>query len=356
MAKTAPERLTVAGLAKRLGLSRATVSFVLNGQAETRRIPPATVERVTKAARRLHYRPNLVAQQLAGKRSNAIGVLISTEAIADVRFIQATELLAAKRGIRFIIGQAVGTKEQVREYLDDFRGRGVDGIISIFHNHADFADVVLPELAQFPNVVYYEKPTHADAAAVAAAWWIEPDYYRVAQWGVEHLLEIGRRRIGEVLNNRTFSYAVHRHRGYIETLRKHGRRPEDELIWIMDEQPGLHWTAPFTDELALQAIDELVVAQRADGLVVVNDYYAARLMRALRLRGRRVPEDVAIIGCDNLEVGELIDPPLTTFDLQGPVVARELMELVFARLEGKELPQAERQRVIEPQLVIRNTT
>ena len=227
------------------------------------------------------------------------------------------ELLAAERGIRFILGQAVGTPHRVREYLDDFRDRGVDAIISIFHNHPDFRDTVLPELARFPNVIYYEKPDHADEATVAETWYVEPDYYRVGELGVQYLLNRGRERIALVLNNRAFSYARHRYRAYVETLRAAGHDERQQRVWIMDEQPGVRWTDPFTEALALAAVDELVVRKGADGLVAVNDLYAARLMRALHRRGRRVPDDVAVIGCDNLEFAPLLEPPLTTLDLAG---------------------------------------
>lgn len=356
MAKRESQRMTVAGLAKRLGLSRATVSLVLNDRGKSHRISRVTILRVKAAARRYDYHPNLVARQLAGKRSNAVGVLISTEAVADVRFIQAMEVLAAKRGLRFIIGHALGTPRQVKEYLADFRDRGVDGLISIFHNHPDFRDIVLPELAGFRNVVYYERPDHADRAAVASAWYIEPDYYRVGQLGVRHLLDLGRWPVGLVLNNRAFSYAVHRSRAYTDTMRAAGYTRPGELIWVMSEQPGLRWTEPFTDELALMAVDDLVVRHEVNGLVAVNDLYAAQLIRALRRRGRRVPADVAVVGCDNLEFGPAIEPALTTIDLHGADLARAMMELVFARLEGKKLPRKKHQRVIQPDLVVRDST
>lgn len=356
MANETPHRVTVAEIAQRLALSPTTVSLSLSGRGERHRIPLQTIERVRVAARDMGYRPNLVARQLAGMRSNAIGVLISTEAVADVSLIQAMELLAAKRGLRFIVGHAVGTQGRVKEYLDDFRGRGVDGVISIFHNHPEFRDVVLPELARFQDVVYYERPDHADEATAAGAWYVEPDYYRVGQLGVQHLLERGRQRIALMLNNRAFSYAVHRYRAYVETLTEAGRYPGDALTWIMDEQPGVRWTDPFTDELALRVVDDLVVKNGADGLVVVNDSYAARLIRALHQRGRRVPADVAVIGCDNLEFGPLLEPPLTTIDLHGTKLARAMMDLMFARLDGKTLTQEERQRVMAPDLVVRETT
>jgi len=350
-----PHRVTVAQIAERLALSTTTVSLVLTGRGESHRLSRRTIERVQAAATEMGYRPNLVARQLTGKRSNAVGVLIATQAVADVRLIQAMELLAAERGIRFILGQAVGTPQRVREYLDDFRDRGVDAIISIFHNHPDFRDTVLPELAQFPNVIYYEKPDHADEATVAETWYVEPDYYRVGELGVQYLLDRGRERIALVLNNRAFSYAKHRYRAYVETLRAAGYDEQQQRVWIMDEQPGVRWTDPFTEPLALAAVDELVVTKDADGLVAVNDLYAARLIRALRRRGRRVPDDVAVIGCDNLEFAPLLEPPLTTLDLRGPELAQAMMELLFVRLEGGTLPPNERQRVILPDLIVRET-
>src|SRR5512146_2933778 len=108
MASGQAKKVTAEEIATRLKLSPTTVSLVLNGRGRAHRIPDRTAERVLAAAKELHYRPNLVARQLAGKRSNSVGVLISTEAVADTRMIQAMEMRASERGIRFIVGHAVG--------------------------------------------------------------------------------------------------------------------------------------------------------------------------------------------------------------------------------------------------------
>ncbi len=79
-------------------------------------------------------------------------------------------------------------------------------------------------------------------------------------------------------------------------------------------------------------------------------------MRALRLRGRRVPGDVAIIGCDHLEFGPALEPPLTTIDLGGQALVDAMMHLVFSQLDGRRLPRAERQRIIAPELIVREST
>jgi DNA-binding LacI/PurR family transcriptional regulator len=350
------KRVTIEQLAHRLKLSAATVSFVLNGKEREHRIAPTTAARVREEAARLDYRPSAIARQLVGMKSNAVGVLINTRAVADPRLIQEMEMIAAERGVRFIVGHAVGTREQVKAYLSDFRDRGVDGIISVFHSHPDYAETVLPELARFDNVVYFERPEDGLATMSAAPCCVQPNYYEVGRLGVQHLLDRGRRRIAMVLNDLVFPYARARQRAYADTLKAAGLPVDDRSIWLMDRQPGRHWSDRFDDHLALQAVDDLVVAGRADALVAVNDFYAARLIAALRRRGRRVPADVAIVGCDDLDIGALTDPQITTLDLHTADLAQALVSLLFELLDGRTIPQDRRAVVVEPTLIVRESS
>lgn len=352
MAKPRPKSVTSEQIASKLKLSPTTVSLVLNGRSQAHRISERTANRVLSAARELNYRPNPIARQLAGKRSNAVGVLINTEAVADVRIIQRMERRAADRGIRFIVGHAIGSRERVREYLDDFRARGVDGVVSIFHNHPDYAAVVQPALAQFDNVVYYEKPGALKGPASARACYVEADFREVGRIGVRHLLDRGRRRIGLVMSNLIFPYAVQRHESYRESLAGAGLPYDERLVWVLPERAAAGWMDPFTPELALAAVDHLL-AQGVDGIVAVNDAYAARVAAALRQRGRRVPADVAVVGCDNLEVSTLVDPPLTTIDLRVEDIAAAMTSLLFELLDKGDVPDDRRAVVIPPELVVR---
>jgi DNA-binding LacI/PurR family transcriptional regulator len=349
------KRVTIGHLAKRLGLSPATVSFVLNGKEREHRIAAATAARVRREAARLDYHPSPIARQLVGMRSNAVGVLINTQAIADPRLIQNMEMIAAERGIRFIVGHAVVTREQVKAYLTDFRDRGVDGIISVFHSHPDYAATALPELARFENVVYFEQPEDGQAAT-ATPCYVQPDYYEVGRLGVQHLLERGRRQIALVFNDLVFPYARARRQAYDDTLKAAGLPLEKRLVWVMDQQPGRHWSDRFVERLALQAVDELVIAGRADALIAVNDLYASRLIAALRRRGRRVPDDVAVVGCDDFEIGTLSDPQITTLDLHTGELARAVVSLLFELLDHGTVPENRRGVVIEPTLIVRESS
>jgi DNA-binding LacI/PurR family transcriptional regulator len=354
----ASPNVTMMAIAKRLGVSPATVSYVLNGKGRENRISKATIEAVEDAVRRLNFRPNHAARQLAGGRSNAVGVLIGTEAPADPRLIGKMETLAARRGIRFMVGHALGTRERVKEYLDDFFARGVDAIISIFHSHPEYGKAVLPELSRFPRVVYYEEPKGARAlrSALAGACWVAPDYYRLGQLVTQHLIDRKRQRIAIVLRDTMFASLAMRYLAYRDTLKAARRKVDRRLAWIMDRQPGMQWTDEFSAERARQAVDNLVVAGRADAIVAMNDTYAARLLAALRQRGLRVPDDVAVVGGDNFDVGTLVEPELTTTDLRIDDLAQETVKLLFNLLDHGSVPEGHRAVVVQPTLIVRGST
>lgn len=353
MARTPSQRVTAEQIASRLKLSQTTVSLVLNGRDKLHRIPERTAQRVRAAAEAMNYRPNPVARQLAGKRSNAVGVLINTEAVADTRLIQALETRAAERRIRCIVGHAIGSRERVGEYLNDFRARGVDAVISIFHNHPDYADIVLPELSQFENVLFYEQPGKLSGARAGRACYVEPDFREVGRLGVRHLVERGRRRIGLVMSNLVFPYALKRLESYREVLNSAGMRFDERLVWVLNERTAARWNDSFTPEMALRAVDDLLVAGELDGIVAVNDVFAARLVNALRQRGRRVPQDVSVVGCDNFELGTLVEPSLTTIDLRIDDLADAMISVLFELLDNGSVPEAGRAVVVPPTLVAR---
>lgn len=347
-----PQHITAATIAEQLDLSRTTVSAVLSGRAERHRIADATVKRVLAAARKLNYRPNAAARQLAGKRSNSVGVLVTSEMMIDLRLIEAMEVLAAERGIRFIVGHAVGSEDQINDYLADFRSRGVDGLFSFFHHHPAYQQTLLSELLQFHNVVFYECPAAVSNGEVC---YVTPDFFEVGRLGVQHLLAQGRQRIALVLRELHFPYARERRRAYEDVLADAGRAVDPNLIWVMTERTARKWTDPLVPELALDVVDELVVRRKADALVAVNDLFAGSLIGALRKRGRRIPDDVAVIGCDNLEFSAFIDPPITTIDLRLQEVAKALVGLMFDLLDKRSVPKDRRSVVVRPELVARSS-
>jgi DNA-binding LacI/PurR family transcriptional regulator len=323
--------MTAVELAKELNLSRTTVSVVLNGRAERYGLSPRTVERVLKAARRHNYRPDPVARQLMGMRSNVVGILADSSKLVDPRFIEMMELRAAEKHLRFFVGYAASDVERVREYLDDFRGRRVDAVISLSHNHPAYRGRVLDELLKMDRVLFYEKPD----SRVRDPWYVEVDYYEMGRLAAQHLIDRGCRRIGLMgLDESFFEVLSQRRRGFQETLRKAGLDAGEELLWGVDPQRSLHWIEPPSEEDADRVIEEMVVRQKVDGLFAINDLYVARLMFALRKRGLRVPQDVALVGADNMDISTLVEPRITTIDVQIDVMAQVTVDALFEMLHS----------------------
>jgi DNA-binding LacI/PurR family transcriptional regulator len=347
--------ITAATIAAELELSRTTVSAVLSGRAERHRIADSTVRRVLSAARKLNYRPNAAARQLAGKRSNSVGVLVTSELMIDLRLIELIEILASERGVRFMVGHAVGSPEQVKEYLADFHSRGVDAVISFFHNHLASRGFFLPELFRFRNLLFYEPPIDLDGRTIKDLCYVGPDFYEVGRLGVQHLIDRGKRRIGLMLREPDFPYAIQRRRAFEETLKAAGYPTDNQLVWVMTERAGRNWTAPLTVDIAVQAIEELVKRQNVDGIVAVNDLYAASLITSLRKMGYRVPEDVAVVGCDNLDFGTFTDPAITTIDLRLDEIAKAIVAMLFDLLDGRPVPDDQKGVIVKPELVVRDS-
>jgi LacI family transcriptional regulator len=324
--------MTAAKLAKALNLSRTTVSLVLNGRAERYGLARETVEKVLKGAKRHNYHPDPVARQLAGKSSNVVGILVSSACVVDPRLIERMEILAAERQVRFIVGHAIGDAEKVKEYLHDFRARRLDAMVSFHHNHPVFHGAVLDELRQMDRVLYYEKP----AARIPNPWYVEIDYHAMGRAAAGRFVASGRRRVGLIGLAETIYPVLRRRRlGFQKTLREAGLPHGRELVWRVDERRSLRWNEPPTPAEAEAVVEELVVRQRCDAIFAVNDLYAARLVAALRSKGITVPGDVALIGADNMDISTLIDPRITTMDVQIDDLARATVGLLFEMI-GRE--------------------
>jgi LacI family transcriptional regulator, galactose operon repressor len=322
--------MTAAELAKQLNLSRTTVSVVLNGRAERYGLAQGTVDKVLNGARRYNYRPDPVARQLAGMRSNVVGILVNS-AVVDPRLIEKMEVRAAEKQLRFIVGHALDREDgtKIREYIEDFRSRRVDAIISFHHNNGAYRDVVLDELRKIDRVLYYERPD----LALPDPWFVEVDTYEVGRIPTQHLIERGRKRIGLIaLDESLFPGLAPRRRGYTDALRAASLPHGEELIWRVDQKRSLRWIEPPSEAEVEAVLKQLVVRGKADGIVTVNDLYVARIMRSLKRMGLRVPVDVALVGGDNMDIGTLVEPEITTVDVQIDALAEAAVNQLFNML------------------------
>lgn len=334
-------------VARKAKVSHATVAAALSGTGGNTRISPETRQRIQRAAAELQYRPNPHAQQLRGVRSDVIGLIIGTDN-AQVNFDRMAELerIGFERGHRFIIGLGRAEDQQatIVKYARDFQMRSVAGMIWL-HQSPRPSAVDAASFASLRHAVFLDRPLVEGAAAVRV------DYADGIRQAVRHLVQRGRRRIGMALHTldqtRDWTPMTDRLRGYREELSAQGFNLNEQLVWA-SEGPAMP-----SDEDIEHAVRVLVQGQQADAILANNDIWAVRLIKALKRHGQRVPEDVAVVGFDNLSLATACDPELTTIDQRHEEFAIAVMDLFREQLEAKRAGAAGRVVTIQPRLVVR---
>ncbi|WNI18528.1 LacI family DNA-binding transcriptional regulator [Actinacidiphila sp. ITFR-21] len=336
-------RPTLEEVAARAGVSRATASRVVNG-SDGVRAPLA--ERVRQAVDELGYVPNQAARTLVTRRNDAIAVVVAepeTRFFTDPFFAQqvrgiSRELTAHDNQLVLLLTEGAADYGRVGRYL---AGGHVDGAL-IFSLHSDDS---LPEMARKAGVptVIGGRPSWSDGDTL----YVDCDNRGGAHQAVRHLLGLGRRRIGHIAGPLDQTASEDRLDGFRDAL--------------PDIGPGLIVEGDFTPEGGARAMAELLDRHPdLDAVFAASDVMASGALRVLRNRGLRVPEDVAVVGFDDItSVAEWTDPPLTTvrqnIEEMGRMMARLLLRRVAppSAANGSDGVPALSSIVTPTQLVIR---
>ena len=334
-----PKRATSADVAARAGVSRTTVSFVLNGRADAG-IPGETWRRVEDAARELGYHPHGAARALAGGASHTIGLVlrqspdqVSVDALlAETLWGIGSE--AHLGGYRVLVEPLSPGDGR---YSDLVSSRRVDGLI-VSGPRTDDEELVALVAQGFPIIVQGSLPSVAVPS-------VDVDNRAGARTAVEHLLALGHRRIACITNAPlAYTAAADRLAGYRDALDAASVAYASELVVEGAFDAASGWTA--MGELLARAPDVTAV-------FVASDIVAFGALRAVREAGRRVPGDISVVGFDDIPLARHFDPPLTTIRLPardlGAAAGRALVE----RLAGR----AGMERTLLPtELVVRDST
>jgi DNA-binding LacI/PurR family transcriptional regulator len=315
-------RPTLEAVAARAGVSRATASRVVNGGAGVRQ---PLVDQVRKAVDELGYIPNHAARTLVTRRNGAVAVIIDEpefRIFSDPFFSRqirgiSRELNAYDAQLVLLLVEGSGDFDRVTRYL---AGGHVDGVLA-FSLHTDDELPAIIRRFRVPTV-YGGRPEHPGMASRATVPYVDCDNRGGAREAVRHLVALGRQRIAHIAGPRDQTSALDRIDGYRDVL------PGSDPALIVD--------GDFTTEGGARAMEELLTRRPdLDGVFVSNDLMASGALRVLRERGRRVPQDVALVGFDDMaSVAESADPPLTTVrqDVEG--MGRLMVRLLMQRLDG----------------------
>jgi LacI family transcriptional regulator len=330
-------RVTTHDVAKKAGVSQPTVSLVLSRNANAR-VSPETRERVLEAARELGYVPNVVARSLVQSRSYAIGVIVP-----DLRNPFFAEVISGAERVLSEAGYAVllcETREISRDrHIQALLERQVDGMMM----DAIGAASLPQQMVAGVNLVLIDEPRDRWPGVAS-------DAVGAGRLAAEHLLSLGHRRLG-FLGPATNVHATRmRERGFVQALASQGIRLESTML----RRVAATAAGGAAGMRALLDLDN-----PPTGVFCINDLVAAGALKVCALRGVRVPAQMSIVGCDDIELASLVVPELTTI----AIPARELGARA-ARLLLQALKQSDHEasaqnrptRTIASRLVVRGTT
>jgi DNA-binding LacI/PurR family transcriptional regulator len=331
------ERPTLEAVARRAGVSRATVSRVVNGSTT---VAVAIREAVHRAVEELGYVPNQAARSLVTQRTESIALILPETAnrvFSDDLFFPAVirgvsmELDAADKQLVLMMAGSAASHDRVERYA---MAGHVDGVMFASMHGADPLPGTLARLG-IPVVCSGRPMTPAELPVP----YVDVDHVGGVGQAVRHLIGTGRRRIATIAGPQDMIAGIDRLTGYRDALQAAGLA---EHVAVGD----------FTRESGIRAMRQLLADDPAlDAVFVASDMMAHGALQALKDAGRRVPADVAVVGFDDFEISRLSDPPLTTVRQpivdMGRTMARQMLGLVN---DKHDVPDAV---VLPTELVVR---
>ena len=329
-------RTTITDVAAEAQVHPSTVSRVLNGHP-TSSIRPETRKRIVLAADRLGYRPSALARSLRLQRTLTLGMLVPD--ITNPFFssiIKGAEHTARERGYNLILCNSEDEPEREATYLHVLRQGQVDGVLIASSQMADGTIEGLREDG-FPFVLLNRAARGQDDLAVVV------DNHMAAAEVVTYLALLGHRRIGHIAGPQNTTTGVERREGYRETMQRLG----------LANDPGLIVEAEaFSEQGGYRALGTMLAGTaRPSAVFGANDLIAIGMLQRLREIGLRVPQDLSIVGFNDIPLAGLLEPALTTVRVPQLEMGIVGAQLLIDRLQGRPIPNG---RVTLPtELVIR---
>ncbi len=323
-------------IAKLAKVSPTTVSHVIN---ETRFVTPKTKKRVLEAIKKLKYQPNLLARSLATGKTHTIGLVIS-----DIRnpfypeLVQGVEELAVKNDYNVFLCNTDYDIEKGLKSIGALIKRKIDGIIVA---SSQVGSSVIKQLidtdVNFVLVDWCKRNIGADSLYF--------DYKVGIAEAISHLISLGHRNIYFISGPKKLETAQIRMKNFIDAVEKY--RDNNLSYKILEGDHKIEGGYKSTQKILKEKV-------LPTAIVCSNDLTAIGAMKAFKAGGIKVPDDISIIGLDNIALTEIVSPALTTIELERYRIGKTSMELLLNRIKNKKLPK--QTCIFKTKLVIREST
>jgi len=329
-------RPTIYDVARLAGVSTATVSRALNG---TGQIAPPTRAAIEAAVEQLGYRANTIARSLVTKSTQTIALLLPD--IANpfyAALVSGIQQHALSHGYTMLLCTTEGDPEREEQYLSLLRAKQVDGAL------VDGLRLPPDRIAKFVKdgfpIVCLDRDVDSNSIPL-----VQVDNRLGGRLATEHLIGLGHSRIGHVTGAQVLGISEERLTGYKEALADAG----------ISADPRFVVEGRFTEESGYEGARALLgVSPDVTAVFAANDLSALGVLNALAESGRRVPDDVSVVGFDDLRLSAFTSPPLTTIQQPAIEIAQRATELLLDLTRGKRVQRL--RYLLEPKLIVRAST
>ena len=324
-------------VAERAGVSVTTVSHVIN---ETRVVSDESRQRVLAAMDELGYQPNALARSLRRKETYTLGVIVPDSAdpfFAEI--VRGIEDTSFQRGYTITLGNSDSDLDKELLYTNALTEKQVDGILFLAAGGKSTEHIQSLHKRGMPLVVVDRQTQNMtlDSVQIDNAWggWV----------ATRHLVELGHRRIGCITGPSDLTLSAERVTGYRRAMQEGQLRVDERLIVKGD----------FQYESGYQAAHYFVsLAEPPTAIFACNDLMAVGLVSAAQALGCLIPEDLAVVGFDDVRLASFINPPLTTIAQPKYDIGRIATTMLLERISNPDMPP--RQQTLKTELIVRRST
>jgi DNA-binding LacI/PurR family transcriptional regulator len=330
-------RITLRKLAEHLGLSRTTISMILNDVPEATRFPEETRRRVVESAKRVGYRPNYFARSLGRRRTFLIGVVAPDFGIGfEAAVLSGFERRLLNTGYTSLVATHLWSPELLERHVETLCDRGVEALLLINSTPSESPGIPAVAICTDRCPIWSTRISIDNAFGVRKA--------------INHLASLGHREIAFIKGPVGSGDTEERWNALLSICNTLGVRVDPRLTVQLERlEPGTR----HAEEGRIAAEDLLRRNKRFTALVAFNDISALGAMTALREAGHKVPEDVSVMGFDDIEFASIAYPSLTTVRQPMQEMGSMAAELLLRKLANDESVQNIR---IRPELIVRSST
>ena len=330
-------KVTIYDIARICECSPATVSLALN---QNPRVGKATREKVNEVSKKLNYQASYFGKSLVTGKANTIGFFVpDMYNQVFLSMINGVEMQLKGTDYHLLLDVTRNDKQKELNCINTLLDRKVDGLIVSPLYPEELIKHILNNNVDTSRIVFIGVP----ASEESKIHYVETDSFTGAYKGVAHMLEKGRRKIAFLAPTVSEEQGVRRLQGYKKALSDYGIPFDEKLVFRCDQQFENIYN------LAKQEIPR----QNPDGIFCLYDMSAIPVMRAASDLGIKIPDELSVVGYDNIEIGQYIDHSLTTIETyqyrQGGIAAQMLIDLLAER-------KIEDKIIVEPSLVIRESS